>query len=124
MFDAASDLLLDEALDRPHDQRMNVRTQTLDKVLSSLCLELLLDLAEHELYWVELALVGQVKDVLNVQLIHLGLRLLRLMYCQVVHEEADFLISVSVLDHLQVLDELLDVDRLVEDSVLLHATLS
>ena len=123
MFDAFADFFFHEALHRSHDQRVDVRPFAADQALCALCLKLLLDLAEDQLYRVEFALVGKIEHPPDVELLHLGLRLLGLVHRQVVHEEANWFLAVSISDHLQVLDKLLDVDGLVEDPVLLDALL-
>ena len=121
MYDAVADLFLHEALHRSHDQRVDVRPLAADEALRPLRLEPLLDLAEHQLDRVQLALVWQVKQPSNVQLLHPRLRLLGPVHRQIIHEQTDLLLAVRVPHHLQVLEELLDVHRLLEHPVLLDA---
>ena len=70
MIDAVPDLLLHGALYRSHDQRMDVRHLDAHEALRPLRLEPLLDLTEYQLKRIQLALVGQVEQPSDVQLLH------------------------------------------------------
>ena len=117
--DAVLDLFFLQAFHGPGDQQVQVGRHAADQALRPLRLEPLLDLAEDQLDRVQFALIRQVEHILDVELLHLGLRLLGPVHGQVVHKKTYFLIAISIPDHLKVLMKLFDIDGFVEDPELL-----
>ena len=79
------------------------------------CPEPLLDLREDELDRVVFRRVGHVEDQPEAQSCCLCLGLVALMRREVVQEERDLVVAVSISELLEVTLELLDVDGLLED---------
>ena len=79
------------------------------------CPEPLLDLREDELDRVVFRRVGHVEDQPEAQSCCLCLGLVALVGREVVQEERDLVVAVSISEFLEVTLELLDVDGLLED---------
>ena len=81
--------------------------------------ELLLDLREGELDGIVFRTVGHIEDASELESGHLRPGLHAAVGREVVHEEGDLLIWVQLPQFLEVLLELLDVDRVIEDAEVL-----
>ena len=77
MLDATHDLLLLESLHGSMDKGVDIRPLVPDQALGTHCLELLFDLAEHQLYRIQLALIRNVEHPPYPKLFHFLLRFLR-----------------------------------------------
>ena len=99
---------------------MQIRLYTLRKFCDSQTLELLLDLGEAQFDWVQLTLVHNVEYGPDPQLLHLCTRSLCTMRRQIVHEQGDCSVAICLSHLLEVLDELVLVNRLLEYLALLR----
>ena len=93
------------------------------ELLRSECSEVPLELTEHVLNGVEVRSVRQDKDEAEAQPPHLRLRTVTGVDPQVVHEQTDFVISIGRPQPSEVLEELVDVHRPLEDLVVLLSLL-
>ena len=100
MLDAVDDVFFLEVLDGPAYQSVDVRPPQPHRGLGPELLELELDLGEHELYGVQLALVFNIENRLYLEVLHALLGSFAGVDPEVVHEYAYAFARVPVPDHL------------------------
>ena len=121
MINAINDIFLAHVRHRLVNERLVVILDEAHQLLRPQRLEPLLDLGEHQFYWIILGTICWAEDVPEAKLLHIILGLVRPVDGQVVHQQTNFVIAIGRPHGVQPLLKLGRVDRLREDHIMLLA---
>ena len=117
------DVFLANTLYSPDNQCHVVILDQAHELLCSQCLELLFDLAEHQLNWIPLGAVAHIVDELEAEIPHMFLGLVRCVGRQLIHEQAYLVVTVGSPKLCEILFELDNVHRPLKHLKMLLALL-
>ena len=123
MIDAIDDVPFPHCFDRlVHECLVAVLGQA-HELFGSQILEVVLHFAEHKFYWICLWRVLQIVYEFEVQFAHGLLHLFGCMDREIIHEDAYFVITISIAESLKVFEESLTVNGPGKDSIVFPSLL-